>query len=119
MTIQITQAEVTDIICAKYALPSGTEVQIIQNNSLPESVQTVIRSVEALNYNGNEKIAAIKAFRNNHPADRFPGAPGLAASKWAVENWPIFKTEVTRKGRLLTDAELDRFVQQLARNRSW
>ena len=115
MKIQVTVAEVTELFRAKYDLPAGTSIEIVPNYAVPDSALKVISAVERLRYNSTEKIAAIKAFRCEYNYVGF--TPGLAQSKWAVENWTTFKSEVLRIGRLLTDNELGELVR--SSERTW
>ena len=113
MKIQISLSEVTAILIRKYELPENTVVEIVESYpDLPLSVTSVFNAVESLRYFDNEKIAAIKAFRQKY-VDVTGGGVGLADSKYVVENWDLFKSIVRKYGRLLSsESEWNEFRSQ-------
>ena len=93
-------AELKELVRASQRISSTEDFDVAVTGtgvvSEPGNVlMTLISTIEALNYTGNQKIEAIRAFRTLHSC-------GLAEAKWIVENWATWKEMALRKGNFPT-----------------
>jgi hypothetical protein len=93
MKLTITNQEALTLIKKSLGLPLDTEIVI--EDALPEPFKTLIEGIDSLDYEGSQKIAAIKFFRTHCPSS-------IAEAKRAVENWITVKSWIIKHKQLPT-----------------
>ena len=92
--IKLSLAELTECYIKAHNLPADTTFDVEPSTRVSAAdMEKAFRDIESLNYDGHQKIAAIKRLR-----ELIPGF-GLAEAKTAIENWQTFKRDSIRLER--------------------
>jgi hypothetical protein len=103
MIITITNTEAQIILKDHFSSRLGRETTIIIESGWDAIRTNIIKTVEAVN--PSDKIGRIRAFRSSvEKVDELKNAPGLADSKYAIENWEDFKHFIYTHNRLPINA---------------
>ena len=82
---------VNDAIRRHFNLPPETGLEIQKDDDFYKaSIRKCLSEINLMDYNGYQKISAIKRLRGISPM-------GLAEAKWAVENWRLFESWVRNR----------------------
>ena len=96
MKIKLSLDEAKKYIRLAMDVPPDTEITIQRpSNKVWKPLQTMINDIQGMRYNANDKIRAIKRFREGV-------ASGLAEAKWAIENWAVTKAWIEKNRKAPT-----------------
>jgi len=98
MRIILTKTEAITALKIYYHANYGAEAEILIEEEV-YSIGRIISAVEALRYEKDQKIAAIKAMRQVIYDLNMPHM-GLSDAKWAVEHWEEFKRFLLSQSKL-------------------
>jgi ribosomal protein L7/L12 len=96
MKLELTYNETSNLIRRHFNLNSDVEIVITDVPNVVKvdpAVPALIKDINGMAWWGNEKIRAIKRFRETV-------ACGLAEAKWAVESWDSVYDWMKKNGRL-------------------
>lgn len=94
MKLKLSFEQAAEVIRSNFNLPADAEIVIQRSNKGPFApLRQMITDINGMRYQTDEKIPAIKRYREVVPNT------GLAEAKWAIENWDKVRSWILKNRR--------------------